>query len=76
MYTMYINALNNTSYTHISLYVAWRVHSLGRTYDLFFIQIKIPNEINNCVTFGLENRCNHIHYLLWAPIFIECLNFY
>ena len=30
MYTMYINASNNTpSYTHISSYIIWRVHPSG-----------------------------------------------
>ena len=30
MYTMYANASNNTtSYTHVDLYMIWRVHPLG-----------------------------------------------
>ena len=32
MYTMYTNTSNNTpSYTHVSLYVVWRVHPGGDT---------------------------------------------
>ena len=35
MYTMYVNALNDTSNTHISVYVAWRVHLKGKIVTFF-----------------------------------------
>ena len=44
MYTTYTNASNNTpSYTHVSLYVLWKIHPLGQNHPSINMILKYNN---------------------------------